>query len=108
MIMWMNEALNEKVYGLTRQALHADSEDELSRALCALEEIVETTGYPLPIQKMFLLWESKRISIERFIIFLDDCRRWAAELPDAKALELLDEALRWGTQALWRVTRPTR
>jgi len=109
MIMWMNEQLNRKVYDLTKQALHADSEDALNRAVWELEDIVATTGYPLSIQKIFLIWESKKISDDRMIIFLEDCYRWANELEDVeKAKELRDETTRWTIQMLWKVTRPNR
>jgi hypothetical protein len=104
--MWTDHALNEKIYDLTRQALHADSEDGLNRALWDLEDIVQSTGYPLPVQKVFLLWESGRISADRLIIFLEDCYKWASELSEDKASDLRNEVVRWTFQMLWRVTRP--
>ena len=101
--------LYEKVVELTREALHSDDPEKIRRITWDFENIVQCYGYSLPVQKMFLLWESKKISDDRMIIFLEDCYRWANELEDVeKAKELRDETTRWTIQMLWKVTRPNR
>ena len=107
-MMWMNETLNQRIYDLTRKALHTDDPDEISRIIWEFEDIVQVEGYGLPLQKAFLLWESKKISDDRLSIFLEDCYRWASELDEAKASALRDEVMRWTFRMLWRVTRPVR
>ena len=103
--MWTNEELNQRVYSLTRQAL--EDSQKVDRVMYQFEDIVQT-GYGLPIQKAFLLWESSRISIERLIIFFEDAYKWASELPGEVAADLRGEVVRWTITTLWRATRPTK
>ena len=103
--MWTNEELNQRVYSLTRQAL--EDPQEVDRVMYQFEDIVQT-GYGLPVQKVFLLWESGRISIERLIIFFEDSYKWASELPGEVADDLRDEVVRWTFHLLWKVTQRTR
>ena len=103
--MWTNEELNQRVYSLTRQAL--EDPQEVDRVMYQFEDIVQT-GYGLPVQKAFLLWESGRISIERLIIFFEDSYKWASELPGEVADDLRDEVVRWTFHLLWKVTQPPR
>ena len=105
---WSDELLNQEIYDLTRRAIRSDDDETVTRVLCRFEEIVQTSGYGLSIQKAFLLWESGRISADRLIIFLEDCYRWAGDLSPDKASALRDEVMRWAFHFLWRVTRPTR
>jgi len=106
--MWTNEVLNREIYDLTRQALHADDSEKIRQILWRFEEIVQD-GYALPIQKAYLLWESKKLSDDRLVIFLEDCYKWSYELKDeAMAKDLRDKVVRWAFQMLWRLTRPNR
>jgi hypothetical protein len=99
--MWTDEPLNQRVYSLTRLAL--EDPQQADRVLQEFEDIV-STGYGLPIQKAYLLWESKVISIEKLIIFLQDCYKHIIRLQDPICL---DELMRWLFHLVWTVTRPS-
>jgi len=99
--MWPDEPLNQRVYSLTRRAL--EDPQQADRVLQEFEDIV-STGYGLPIQKAYLLWESKVISIDTLIVFLEDCYKHIVRLQDPICL---DELMRWLFHLVWTVTRPS-
>jgi hypothetical protein len=98
--MWTDEVLNQEVYSLTRQAL--DGQMDPYRVLQRFEDIV-AEGYGLPIQKAYLLWESKVISIDTLLVFLESCYKNLMKLQDTVCT---DELMRWIFRLLWTVTRP--
>ena len=105
---WSDEALNQEIYDLTRKGLYSNDDETVTSVLWKFEDIVQTKGYGLPVQKAFLLWESKKISAKRLVLFFENCYKWANDYEGETSLNLKDEVARWAFHFLWRLARSDR
>ena len=93
------EDVARPVYELTREALRSDDPEKIQRVILQFERIVEEEDCYLPIEKAFLLWESRVISLEQLIIFLEDAYKLS------RLMRGKNEAVRWMASLLWRLAR---